>query len=323
MMAAPGDRVANQSHSFHTNSGARPRTSTGRDQSLPGDEYVGNKALIESVVQSMTASVVREMQDALGAVSKKADTLPKASVPIKDTTHTSIVDSIGRYNASHPIPRHVTARPRDDGHGQGERQPLPKHIREQSHCLDEDPYSFSAPSRPAPSKYHPNRPFMASEPLSRPVRYETNPSQYRGQRNNFAPEESNTYHEDMASTSQLLESNPTGVYSHSRNRGKDRQALPQAPRSRRGHAVDSCESPAEEINDEQARRTRTRQRSHQARRRSHFPTSDSDMSPDRGSSALLSHTSSQGSQPMPARRTNTRLPPFTGQEPWKVYYNTF
>ena len=116
----------------------------------------------------------------------------------------------------------------------------------------------------------------------------------------------------------MLEVRPPPIQSKSQAEARDRPVSSQVPQHKRNHGDQTDKS-----EDEQARRVRTRQHHCNRHHKNHSSTSDSDMSPDRGSSALLSHTSSQRFQETPLRHSNTRLPPFKGQEPWKVYYNRF
>ena len=250
----------------------------------------------ESFTNSLTTltGVMRGMQDSC----KGAEQSSRQTQPVSDPAHASIVDSIGRYAAAHPGPTHLNngRGPNSPGHMYSNNPPLwPQHANaswrdnNQKHISPTAPNNPSYRSNPVASKAWPNDQRFAHDYSTRIV--EDPPIQY-------AEPARLERHQSR------LGSGPPPIRQHATGNQSARQT-----QSGSDYGEDGSDRP----------RTRPRRRS----RRNRSPSLSSDDSEARGSSALLSQTSSQRTKRTSTRSYHPRLPPFTGQEPWRVYYNRF
>ena len=244
----------------------------------------------ESFTNSLTTltGVMRGMQDSC----KGAEQSSRQTQPVSDPAHASIVDSIGRYAAAHPGPTHLN---NGRGHMYSNNPPLWSQHANASwrdnnlkHISPTAPNNPSYRSNPVASNAWPNDQRFAHDYSTRVVE---DPPIHYAEPARFERHQSR------------LGSGPPPIRQHAGN-----------------HSVRQTQSGSDYCEDGSDRhRTRPRRRS--SRNRS--PSLSSDDSEARGSSALLSQTSGQRTKRTSTSSYHPRLPLFTGQEPWRVYYNRF
>ena len=255
-------------------------------------------------------TVVQSLQDAFKGTNSTQPSsnqeLPSRPTRVApDPTHASIVDSIGRYTATHPGPSHLN----------------------HSRVSDPPGNKYSRPSNPPIWTQQPTSWREHDQRFNNPT-VQNNPPLRSSQTNGTSWPNDPPFARDH---SHRVVDDPPIHFSGPPCFEPPQHTLGSGPPPHRPQTISSPSTrPTQSVTnhhedysdeDRNSRRGRARRSKRSSRRRS--PSVSSDESDARGSSALLSQSSNQRMRNTNARTHYTRLPPFTGQEPWKVYYNRF